>query len=84
MRIVWNPQGFYNLRRSTGIVNDLERRGRRVAAACGEGYDIVSYQGQKVVQGRWQVQVVATNAKAWVDNRRNNTLVRNLFSAGGG
>ena len=84
MRIVWNPQGFYDLRRSTGIVGDLERRGRRVAAACGDGYDIVSYQGQKVVQGRWQVQVVATNAKAWVDNRRNNTLVRNLFSAGGG
>ena len=84
MRIVWNPQGFYDLRRSTGIVGDLERRGRNVAAACGEGYDIVSYQGKKVVQGRWQVQVVATNAKAWVDNRRNNTLVRNLFSAGGG
>lgn len=84
MRIAWNPQGFYDLRRSTGIVNDLERRGRNVAAACGEGYAIVSYQGKKVKQGRWQVQVVATNAKAWVDNRRNNTLVRNLFSAGRG
>ena len=84
MRIVWNPQGFYDLRRSSGVVNDLERRGRNVAAACGEGYDIVSYQGKTVKQGRWQVQVVATNAKAWVDNRRNNTLVRNLFSAGKG
>lgn len=84
MRISWNPQGFYDLRRSAGIVNDLERRGRNVAAACGEGYDIVSYQGRKVVQGRWQVQVVATTAKAWVDNKRNNRLVRNLFSAGRG
>lgn len=83
MRIVWNTKGFYQLRSHPAIVRNLESRARAIADAAGEGYDISSYQGKTVKQGRWQVPVIATTAKAWADNKKNDTLIKALYAGRG-
>lgn len=82
-RIKWNPNGLYNLRRAPGVIIDLERRSRKVADACGAGYETSSRQGAKRPQGRWRTTVVTTTWKAKRDNAKNNTLIRNLGSGSG-
>lgn len=85
-KIVWKPDGLYNLRSAPGVKADLTGRAERLAAACGgseEGYFTSSQQGAKRPQGRWRATVVTGTAKAAADNARNNTLIRNLGSSGG-
>lgn len=83
MRIVWNTKGFYQLRSHPAIVRNLESRARAIADWAGEGYDTSSYQGKTVKQGRWQVPVIATTAKAWADNKKNDTLIKALYAGRG-
>ncbi|MBJ8342779.1 hypothetical protein JGU71_28205 [Antrihabitans sp. YC3-6] len=81
MRIKWDPNAFYDLRRSPGVVSDLEERASRVQAAAGGsegGYETSSQQGVKSPQGRWRTSVVTATAEAMQDNATNNTLIRAL------
>lgn len=84
-RLVMKDGALYKLRREPGVRADLERRGRAVLARCGEanGYMMSSVQGARSPQGRWRVSVFTANARAMVDNRRHNTLVRNFGAASG-
>ncbi|WP_194838239.1 hypothetical protein [Nocardia sp. XZ_19_369] len=77
-KIQWTPDGFYNLRRASGVVRDVEARGRRVKAAAGEGFEMTSRQGARHPQGRWRVTISPRTIKAARRNAKDNTLVKAL------
>lgn len=82
MRIVFNQTGMYDIRRAPGVVAELDSLAERVANIAndtGEGtYVTGSRQGARRPQGRWRSSVVTGDAKAIVDNRKRNTLIRAL------
>lgn len=53
IRIKWNHDGFRQLLQSDGVLNDLQQRAERIAAAAGEGFEV-------------EVRVGATRAHARV------------------
>ncbi|MGW4090041.1 hypothetical protein [Nocardia sp. NPDC004750] len=77
---------LYEVRREPKVRQDLTRRAAAVQDACGgpaAGYLMSSFQGEKKPQGRWRAAVFTANIEAMLDNRRNNTLVRNFGAARG-
>jgi hypothetical protein len=95
--IKWRNTGFYQLRRSPGVIKELERRGRQILNAANQslaentagsrlragriskaGYRMSSFQGRKVRQGRWFVQVYTSSNHAKHSDAKHNTLVRVL------
>ncbi len=85
----FNPQGFYDIRRSPGVVAKLEAMAQAIAdqangasdLATDEdegGYRTSSVQGQKNPQGRWRTTVITATEKAIADNAANNTLLGSL------
>lgn len=85
MRIDWNPQAFYDIRRDSAVVGELDKIAENVCAranSVGKGtYATGSRQGRKAPQGRWRASVVTADAKAMADDAKNHTLLRAL---GGG
>lgn len=78
VKIEFNLKAFDQLRTAPGVDADLDRRARAVAAAAGDGYEVLPSQpGRK--RARRLVAPVTRRAKR--DNERNNTLIRSL-SAG--
>lgn len=82
MKIKWNVQGFYDLRREPGVVADLEARAQRIAdsaEASGRGrYGTSSVQGKKKPQGRWRTTVITADAKAQAETARHQTLHKSI------
>ena len=94
MKIKWNTQGFYDLRREPGVVRDLERRAQAIASTAsssGKGrYETSSQQGAKRApfgpnasggkgkQGRWRTTVITADAKAQIETARHQTLHRSI------
>lgn len=82
MKIKWNTQGFYDLRREPGVVADLETRAARIADAAsssGKGrYETSSVQGKKKPQGRWRTTVITADAKAQAETARHQTLHKSI------
>lgn len=80
-RVQFKPNAFYELRRSPGVVAELESRARRILAAAGgeeAGYVMSSQQGARRPQGRWRTTVAAKSRKAKRQNAKNNTLLHAL------
>lgn len=96
-KLSWKNKSFYDLRRDTAVVKELERRGRTIVNAANRtldenslgskvrarrarsvGYKMSSFQGRKVKQGRWFVQVYASSDHAKRSNAKHNTLIRVL------
>ncbi|MFC9966335.1 hypothetical protein ACFVH4_19070 [Nocardia ignorata] len=83
-RLDINFAALYDIRRSDGVVTEIEKRADQVLAACGgesAGYKRGSTQGAKRPQGRWRASVVTTNHEAVVDNATNHTLLRAIDAA---
>lgn len=82
VRIEWNTEAMYEIRRDPGVVAELESVAQEVADranSSGEGtYAVGSRQGRKNPQGRWRTSVVTADAKAMVDCAKNNTLIKAL------
>lgn len=82
MKINWNTQGFYDLRREPGVRADLEQRAKAIADAAssnGRGrYGTSSVQGKKKPQGRWRTTVITADAKAQIETARHQTLHKSI------
>lgn len=84
IKFKWSNKSFYDLRRDPAVIKELERRGRQIVNAAnrtleeGRGYSMSSFQGRKVRQGRWFVQVYAQSNHAKYSNAKHNTLIRVL------
>lgn len=82
LRIKWNPNALYDVRRDPAMVAQEVAEAQKVAAranAAGEGtYAVGSRQGARRPQGRWRTSVVTADAKAMRDNAVNNTLLKSL------
>ncbi|MDM7488712.1 hypothetical protein QT969_10455 [Rhodococcus sp. CSLK01-03] len=81
MKLVFNPEALYEVRRMPAVQAEVENHAARIATAAGAGYAWSSQQGQKRPQGRWRAIVYPDTWAARRDNAANNTLLRNL---GGG
>lgn len=84
VKFKWNNKAFYDLRRDPAVIRELEARGRRIVNAANEtlkerrGYRMSSFQGRRVKQGRWFVQVYASSRHARHSDAKHNTLIRVL------
>lgn len=82
MRIEWDHDAMYDIRRDPAVVAMLEAEAEKVADRANEmgngTYAVGSQQGRKNPQGRWRASVVTADAKAMVDNAKHNTLIRAL------
>ncbi|AMS03253.1 neck protein [Gordonia phage Lucky10] len=84
MRIEWNESAFKDIRygRTSEIIGELEDHANKVADeanATGAGtYVTGSRPGAARPQGRHRTSVVTGDARAMIDNARNNTLLRAL------
>ncbi|QSM00052.1 hypothetical protein SEA_CASHLINE_12 [Gordonia phage Cashline] len=80
VRLKFNIDGFYDLRRDPEIVGQEEAIAQQIcdrANSIGKGtYALGSRQGRKAPQGRWRTTVVTADARAMANNARNNTLIR--------
>jgi hypothetical protein len=84
MKIEFHKQAFKDIRygRTSEIVSELEGHANRIASeanATGAGtYVVGSRPGAARPQGRHRTSVVTGDARAMIDNARNNTLLRAL------
>lgn len=76
VKIVWKRGAFRELRTQPAVVADIEARAERIAAACGDGFEVRS----EVAGGRGRARsvVLATTLRAMVRNARDHTMLRNL------
>lgn len=87
-RIKWNKGALYQLRRTPGLIADLQERADAIADGAnkaarvngheGAEYKTSSQQGERKPQGRWRTTVITANAEAMVDNAAHTTLLKNL------
>lgn len=73
-KVKYNMKAFEEIRRLPKTKSTLESSGSKIAEACGDGYEMRSGEGKT----RSRASVLTTNAKAMRDNRKNNTLLRNM------
>lgn len=82
MRIEWDHDAMYDIRRDPAVVAMLEAEAEKIADRANElgkgTYAVGSQQGRKNPQGRWRASVVTADAEAMIDCARNNTLLRVL------
>ena len=86
MRIEWNRQGFYDLRRDEALVGTEEAIANKIADAAnamanGGTFVVGSRQGRRNPQGRWHTSVATGDAKAMAEDRKHNILLRALGEA---
>ena len=74
MKIRWNRKGMAEIVKMPGLLPEITKHTERIADASGEGYYPHTNPGRRRHRGA----VVAGGPKAARDNRKNNTLVRNL------
>ncbi|MBM4558207.1 hypothetical protein GS496_17275 [Rhodococcus hoagii] len=82
MKVVFNPDALYEVRRSSGVVSRVHQAAAQIATAAGNGYSWSSRQGMKRPQGRWRAIVYPDTWAARQDNAKNNTLVRVMGRGG--
>lgn len=82
MRIDFNDDWFWEVRRAADVVALLDGEAEKVADRANElgkgTYAVGSQQGRKNPQGRWRASVVTADAEAMVDCAKSNTLIRAL------
>lgn len=76
VKIVWKRGAFRELRTLPSVVADVEARAERIAAACGDGFEVRS--GITGGRGRARSAVLTTTVRAIARNARDHTLLSNL------
>lgn len=79
VRVKLNNKGFRALRSAPGVIADLERRGRAVAAAAGTDYQMSSQTGKT----RHRVGITTGSMDAKEETARKATLLRALDAGRG-
>lgn len=79
VKIEWRLKGFEEIRRLPAVKANLKSRADRIAAASGEGYVAESGEGKS----RSRASVITGNIRAMNDNRKNNTILRNVDAGKG-
>lgn len=74
MKIKWNRKGMAQLPKMPGLLPDIDRRTKKIAAASGEGFYPHANRGSRRHRGA----VVAGSPRAANHNRKHNTLLRNM------
>ncbi|MBM4496342.1 hypothetical protein MWT96_20265 [Prescottella equi] len=82
MKLKFNPEALYEVRRSASVVSRVHQAAAQVATRAGNGYSWSSRQGMKRPQGRWRAIVYPDTWSARQDNAKNNTLVRVMGRGG--
>lgn len=79
MKLVINKEALRRLRESPAVRADLESRAKKIAEASSQGGRVSGYKVTDLVleKPRGAVSVMATGHAAY-DNRRHNTLLRNI------
>lgn len=84
VRFEWNRNALYDVRRSDGVVAQLDSIAEGVcdtANSIGKGtYSTGSQQGVRRPQGRWRATVVTADYRAMIDNAKHQTLIRSIPS----
>jgi len=75
VRLKFNSAAYRALLTDPKMLADLEGRGRAVAAAAGEGVEVLPVETPR---RRAHVVVATTTSQAAKDNAENNTLIRAL------
>ena len=83
MKIKWNKNALYEVRRLPTVVKALDGVAERIADRANEqleetGYFTGSRQGARRPYGRWAASVVTGTGEAMRDDAKNNTLLREL------
>ena len=80
VRLEFHVDGFYDLRRDSGVVSMLDEKAQQVADSANEmgkgTYAVGSRQGEKRPQGRWRASVVTADATAIAHNAKHHILAR--------
>lgn len=71
-RIKWKNKGFRQLRKSNEVLEELEKRAERIAAAAGSGVEASPFMGRN----RARVSVITVTEEARRANAEQNTLLR--------
>lgn len=79
-RIKWNIDAFAAIRNAPGVLEDLQDRADRIAAAAGDGYESRPAEAGEGKKGRGRAAVLTGTAEARADNAHNQTLLRSLDS----
>jgi hypothetical protein len=79
VRIVLNPEGVRQLLKDPGVLAELERRGRAIASAAGEGMEVQSHVGANRV--RVTVRTATVDAQLREATQR---VLTNAIGAGNG
>lgn len=82
MRVKFNVPAFMALRRDPGVVQELHRRAKLIADACGgedDGFHAEVTQGKT----RARASVVAVTNQARRRNARDNTMLKALDAGRG-
>lgn len=75
IRIVFRPAAFRELRTSAAAIADVTGRAESVAAAAGDGFDVLPVQSPR---NRAHALVATTTYEAMKRNAAENTLLRSL------
>ena len=83
VRVEHNMLGYYNIRAAPGVRRELERRAKRIAAACNregntDGFRTSSMQGARRPYGRWRATVITATARAIRHNAKTQALIKHL------
>lgn len=70
------PEGFTELLTSREVTDDLQARGRRIAAAAGSGFEPTTFRGRYGGSPRTIVTVSAQTAEARRAEARSRALTR--------
>lgn len=76
-RFVFRYEGLVELLKSGGVLADLERRARAVAAAAGEGHEASAVVGKN----RARASVITATAEARRGEAKDHRLLRALDAA---
>jgi len=74
VKVKLNRRGVAELLRSTAVGQDLSERGRRIAAAAGDGFTVT----RQVTKSRQRVSIITDTTESRIAEATDRVLTRSL------